>query len=248
MNETPKYQSSAEKDTTGFLMVAHQMQSPLSAAKWTLSMLINGDAGNLTLEQKELAEKAYESVDRSIRLLRDVLSANRLEAGKEVLALESVPMLEIINDSVNELSEVAREKGVKLQVVPFESWSPFVEVDKEKMRDAFENLIDNAIKYTPKGGIVKVVIKEDGDDALITVEDNGIGIDEEDEDKIFGRFYRGVRAKQAKTTGTGLGLYISKSIIEKHGGKIWFEDKKRDLHMEESGVKFSFTIPLQRGV
>lgn len=228
----------------GFLTVVHQIQSPLSAIKWTLSMLLNGDAGNLTVAQRDLAQKAFDSNTRAVKLIRSVLSANRLDSGREVLNITTIPILDIMNSSVSELMEVAREKGVNLHVQDFSGESPLVRVDPDKMRDAFENLLDNAIKYTQKGGMVKVGMKNEGSDALITIEDNGIGITEADEKKVFEKYYRGENTKKVSSTGTGLGLYISKQVIEKHGGKIWFEDKWRDLHMNESGVKFSFTIPL----
>jgi signal transduction histidine kinase len=228
----------------GFLMVIHQIQSPLSAVKWTLSMLLSGDMGELTKEQKAYVEKAFDSNARAIKLIRSVLSANRLDSGREIMTFDTVAILDVVNSSIYELKEVAREKGIKLSVREFEGISPLVKIDRDKMRDAFENLLDNAIKYTPKGGIILVGVKNEEHDVLITVEDNGMGISEEDESSIFLRYYRGKDKKVVGTTGTGLGLYISKNIIEKHGGKIWFEDKKRDLHLEESGVKFSFTIPL----
>ncbi len=236
--------STLHGDDSDFLVVAHQIQAPLSAVKWTISMLKNGDAGKLNKEQLELAEKAFNSNDRAIHLIKEVLSANKLQSGAVELSLASVSILDVIHNTITELSEVAKKKNVKINVNDVKTELPLVHVDREKIRNAFENLLDNAVKYTPNGGVVTVGVVQEEEDILIFVEDSGIGIPEHDEKKIFEKFYRGDNAKSVGIGGTGLGLFITKGIVEKHGGSIWFEDKKRDLHMEKCGARFSFTIPL----
>jgi len=229
-----------------FLVVAHQIQAPLSAVKWTLSMLVNGDEGALTEGQLTLAKKAFSSNDRAIHLIEEVLSANRLQYGGEILSFSWIPIFDIIQNTISELSNTAKEKDIKIIISDFKGESPLVEVDREKIRDAFENVLENAIKYTPQGGKVTISVVREESDVLISVEDTGIGITEDDEYKIFNKFFRGSNAKLNGTSGTGLGLFIARGVVEKHGGKMWFEDKKRDLHMDESGVRFSFTVPLNR--
>jgi len=233
-------------DDSDFLVVAHQIQAPLSAVKWTISMLKNGDAGKLSTSQQELADKAFKSNDRAIHLIQEVLSANRLQSGNVELSLAPVPLLDVVHNSITELSEIAKDKGVKIIIKDVKGELPIVEIDREKIRNAFENLLDNAIKYTPGGGSVTVGIIEEEEDIMIYVEDTGIGIPESDEEHIFSKFYRGDNAKSAGINGTGLGLFITRGVIEKHGGKIWFEDKRRDLHSDSDGVRFSFTIPLKK--
>jgi len=236
--------NSSKKDDADILVVAHQIQAPLSAVKWTLSMLINGDAGKLSSEQLELAQKAQKSNGRAIRFIEDLLSVNRLEFG-DSLDYALIPMIDIVHDTIHELSAVAEEKNVKIVINDFKSESPLIEIDKDKMRSAFENILDNAIKYTPQNGTVTITLVKEENDVLISVDDSGIGISEEDEQSLFKKFFRSQQAKDTGAAGTGLGLFIARTIIEKHGGKIWFEDKKRDLHQKHSGARFSFTIPFK---
>lgn len=231
-------------DDSDFLVVAHQIQAPLSAIKWTISMLKNGDAGKLNPEQLELAQKAFDSNDRAIHLIQEVLSASKLQSDKIELSLASVSILDVIHNSIKELSDVAKEKNIRIVIKDVKEELPLVHIDREKIRNAFENLLDNAIKYTNNGGEVIVGVVREEDDVMVYVEDTGIGIPEGDEKKIFAKFYRGDNARSSGIGGTGLGLFITRGIIEKHGGKIWFEDKKRDLHMGTTGARFSFTLPL----
>jgi len=233
-----------KKDNADLLVVAHQIQAPLSAVKWTLSMLINGDAGKLSPEQFELAQKAQKSNGRAIRFIEDILSVNRLEYG-ENLDYSLVPIIDIVHDTIHELSSIAEEKKVKIVINDFKSESPLIEIDKDKMRSAFENIFDNAIKYTPVNGTVTVSLVKEENDVLISVDDSGIGISEDDEQSLFKKFFRSEHAKDTGAAGTGLGLFIARTIIEKHGGKIWFEDKKRDLHLKQPGARFSFTVPFK---
>ncbi len=230
-----------------FLIVAHQIQSPLSAVKWTLSMLANGDVGELTPDQKSLVEKAFASNDRAIHLIEEVLSANRLESDRVELSLSSVPILDVVHNSLLELSPVAKDKHIKIDMTGIRGENPLVLIDREKIRNAFENILDNAIKYTMPGGVVTIRVTKEESDVLVSVEDTGIGISETDEKFLFNKFYRGETARKAGISGTGLGLFIARGIIEKHGGKMWFEDKRRDLHVDTAGVRFSFTIPLKDG-
>ncbi len=233
------------KDESDLLVVAHQIQAPLAAVKWTLSMLENGDVGKLTKDQLELVDKAQKSNARAIRFIEDLLSVTKLEYGGENLDYSLVPIIDVIHDTIHELSPVAKEKGVKIIVNDFKSESPLIEIDKEKIRSAFENILDNAIKYSGQDGSVVINLVKESTDVLISVDDSGIGISEEDESDLFKKFFRSRQARETGAAGTGLGLFIAKRIIEKHGGKIWFEDKKRDLHLKQSGARFSFTIPFK---
>ena len=119
---------------------------------------------------------------------------------------------------------------------------PQVIADSKKLRNVVQNLIDNAVKYTSRGGTVTISLKPEDDNMLaITIKDTGIGIPKEQQDQIFQKFFRGTNARKIKTEGSGLGMYIAKEIIQMHRGKIWFES------VENKGSTFTFTLPTVQG-
>lgn len=219
-------------------MATHQIRTPLAGIKWTISMLLSGDAGPITAEQKEWLTTSYESNERVLKLIDEMLESIRIDEDKLVLEKISTNIVELFRTTIEHLASYSKSKNISIDLSVEPDNQPIViAVDTDKIQIAFQNLLENAIRYTPKSGKVSVrIVKEEGD-IKVSVEDSGIGITEADKKNIFARFFRAQNAFQVEEKGSGLGLFISKGIIEKHGGKIWFESE------EGKGTKFYFIIP-----
>jgi signal transduction histidine kinase len=219
-------------------VVAHQLRTPLSAIKWTLKMLLDGDVGKLPTEQYSLLSKGYESNERMIGLINDLLSVDRLESGKFKYTFIPVQFEELIRAMVSDLLPVATQRNVRVDLNVPPKPLPKIKVDPDKIHDVLQNLIDNAIKYSKENSVVTVNIVAEGALFHFSVTDQGIGIPEDQKDKIFARFFRATNAVQTQTNGSGLGLFIAQAIVKRHGGNIWFESK------EGEGTTFHVTLPL----
>ena len=232
-----------ERIKTEFVSLsAHQLRTPLSAIKWTLKMLLDGDLGKITKEQKEYIEKTYQSNERMIRLINDLLNVARIEEGRFLYNVKGRNIIEIAEQVIVSSKEVAQRKGLRFKFQKPSKKIPDLELDSEKISIAFQNLIDNAINYTNPGGFIEVSIEylEDKREILVSVKDTGIGIPRGQQKRVFTRFFRAANAMKTETEGTGLGLFIAKNIIEAHGGKIWFKSK------ENEGTTFYFALPVLR--
>lgn len=222
-------------------VVAHQLRTPLSGIKWTLNLLLNGDLGVLTTEQKTFLFKAYESNDRMISLVNDMLGADRIESGKMRYSFQPIQLLDVIDNVLYELLPQANARSLTISFGDRPSDLPKVDADPERIRAVFQNLIENAVKYSRNGGTILIgARKEPHGMLLVSIKDDGIGIPKEQQKNIFNRFFRASNAVKAETDGSGLGLYIVKNIIERHGGKIWFQSAEGD------GVTFYFTLPVSK--
>lgn len=229
-----------DKEKSEFVStVAHQLRSPLSAIKWTIDSLLRGETtGTLSVEQKALLMKAYESNERIINLIRDMLGIDRIESGMYGFSYVEINMIDLLNNILAEFKSNADKKKIQVSIKTAENL-PKISVDPQKMRAVLQNLIENSLKYTQEGGMIKVELQADKEDhMLITFEDNGVGIPKEQQKDIFKRFFRAENAKALDPEGSGLGLFIVKTIIERHGGTMRFESE------EGKGTKFFFTLPL----
>lgn len=217
---------------------AHQLRTPLSAIKWILRMILDGDLGSLKEEQKEFLEKAYYSNERMINLINDLLNITRIEEGRFIFEFKEVNLLEVAEQVIESLRDEIERKKIKFEFQKLTK-IPQIKADIEKIKIAIENLIDNAITYTPEGGKVTVILRSN-QEIYFSVKDSGIGIPEDQKERIFTKFFRAKNALKMETEGSGLGLYITKNIIEAHGGKIGFESK------EGQGSTFYFTLPIKK--
>jgi len=229
-----------EKMKTEFVSVAaHQLRTPLSAVKWIVRMMIDGDLGPMPDNQKEFLERTYKSNERMIRLVNDLLNVSKIGEGRFLYNVKSENLGKITKMVISDLSEEAEKRGLQLEYRKPNSDIPNIKMDTEKLTLAIHNLVDNAINYTKTGGIgisIKFLKKENN--ILFTIKDTGIGIPQTQQKRIFSRFFRTTNALKTETEGTGLGLFIAKNIIESHGGKVWFESK------ENKGSTFFFTLPV----
>lgn len=227
-----------DKAKSEFISVAaHQLRTPLSAIKWTLSLIIDEDTKNLTPEQRGLIMKGYESNERIIRLVNELLTVTRIEAGKVQYALSRFHIDDLIDSVLLDFTGVARDRRIRLSFEKSQAALPYVNADAEKIRSVIQNLVENSMWYTRDGGEVVVSSGLEGNLIKVSVRDNGIGIPERQKSGIFNKFFRADNAMRTKTDGSGLGLFVAKSVVEAHGGTIGFTSREGD------GTTFYFTIP-----
>lgn len=219
-------------------VVAHQLRTPLSGIKWTLDMVLQGEFGDLNNDQKAFLMKTYESNERMVRLVEDMLGADRVDSGKLHYSYVATQILDLFDNVLFEMYPLASKKHIKLEFINRNENIPKVDIDQAKMRAVIQNLLDNAIKYSKENSVVQIGIVEKGDRVEVMIKDQGIGIPEDQKKNIFTRFFRASNAFKLETDGTGLGLFIVKGIIEKHGGTIRFESE------EGKGTAFYFTIKI----
>jgi len=199
--------------------VSHELRTPLTIFKNIVSNLLSGVAGRINEKQRESLEIANKEVGRLSRIINDFLDISRIEAGI-LLNRENVLVQSLINDVVELLTPLADEKKVSLST-SMSGAGLFINVDRDRMIQVIANLINNAIKFVPDvGGRIVVRAKELGDEVCIAVEDNGLGIEPDDIEKVFNRFVQVEKHVGPGSHGTGLGLAISKELVELHGGRI----------------------------
>ena len=228
-----------ENMKTEFVSIsAHQLRTPLSAIKWTLRMLLDGDLGSISEKQKEFLEKTYKSNERMITLINDLLNVTRIEEGRYIFKVFLFDIEEICQAIVDSFQERAKQKNLKLVFEKPEEKLPKIRLDNEKISLAIQNLVENAIRYTPANGEVTVSLRRANMSIELCIRDTGIGIPNDQLDRVFSKFFRGANVMRIDTEGTGLGLYIAKNIIEAHKGRIWFESK------EDEGSTFCFKLPI----
>ena len=219
-------------------LAAHQLRTPLSAIKWTIKMILDGDLGSITKEQGEFLEKTYNSNERMISLINDLLDVTRIEEGRYLFKPILTDFEPIVQFVANFYQEEIKRRGIKFQFEKPEKKLPPVRVDVEKIKLAIQNIIENAVKYTPPGGEIKVLLKYNKKEIEFQARDSGVGIPKDQQGRVFSKFFRASNVMRMDTEGSGLGLFITKNIIEAHGGKIWFESE------EGKGTTFYFSLPI----
>jgi PAS domain S-box-containing protein len=225
-----------DKAKTEFVSLAsHQLRTPLSTVGWYTEMLLSGDAGKINKKQKEFLDEVYKGNRRMVELVNSLLNVSRIELG--TFAVDPVPsdIKEIAETVFDEL--VPQIKLKKLKIVKKYAKLGKINLDPKLIRIVFQNLLTNAIKYTQEKGLVELSVEKKNGKIQVSVKDNGYGIPENAKQKIFTKLFRADNVKSKDSGGTGLGLYIIKSIVAQSGGEIWFESE------ENKGTTFFFTIP-----
>jgi len=230
-----------EKIKTEFVsLAAHQLRTPLSAIKWTIGMFLDGSLGKMTKEQNEFLADTYKLNEKMITLINDLLNVTRIEEGRYLYNPILVDIVGVIGASAVFSSKEAKKKKINFSFNNYIKGPMKILVDEEKMRIAIDNMFSNALLYTPPGGAVVASLKGTEKEIEFSVQDTGVGIPEDQQLRVFSKFFRGTNVVKMDTEGTGLGLFITKNIIESHSGKIWFESE------EGKGTKFYVTIPIKK--
>ncbi|MCH8863389.1 MAG: hypothetical protein IID51_12905, partial [Proteobacteria bacterium] len=220
-------------------LAAHQLRTPLSAMKWATQMLLDGDAGKLTEEQEELLQKSFQSTDRMIRLINDLLNVTRIEEGRYLYRPTLQQIGDIIKNMVQSYQDTAKQKKIRLELKMPQKEIPRIVVDMEKIQLVIQNLLENALHYTSPGGEVTVELHYDTKEVRVSFEDTGIGIPVEQQEVIFERFTQADPSPTRVYEGTGLGLSISKQLVMLMGGRIWVESEVN------RGSTFYFTLSFE---
>ena len=230
-----------DKAKTEFVSLAsHQLRTPLSTVNWYAEMLLAGDVGALNKKQKKYLDEVYRSNQRMVELVNALLNVSSLELGTFVIEPKSVDIRKLAKDVVDEQKPQINIKKIKFAFSCGKNVS-FMRADPKLMRMVVQNILSNSVKYTPEGGHVRLSLSlADEKNIQIKISDTGYGIPKKQHDKIFSKLFRADNVRNKDTDGTGLGLYIVKSIVEKSGGKIWFESP-----VENRGTIFYVILPIK---
>jgi signal transduction histidine kinase len=232
----------ANRAKTEFVsFVSHELKQPMTSMKGYSDLLFKGTAGELNEMQSAFLEVIRSNVARMDRLVQDLLDVSRIEAGRLRLEIQSVPVEEVVEEAVRGVREQIASKSQQLDVeIPGDV--PPVTADRTRLVQILANLLSNAHKYTPEGGSVGLrLARTDGPDGQFvccSVSDTGVGISEEDQERLFTKYFRASDPAVRNEPGTGLGLVITKSLVELQGGEIWLESELNE------GSTFFFTVPV----
>jgi signal transduction histidine kinase len=216
-------------------MASHQLRTPLTSIKGYVSMVIEGDGGKISKKQADLLGQAFNSSQRMVYLIADLLNVSRLRTGKFVIEPKETNLADVIEGEVAQLKESAKARGLEF-VYDKPADFPALMLDETKIRQVIMNFADNAIYYTPSGGHIKLLLQDKGDTIEFTVTDDGIGVPKAEQHHLFNKFYRAGNAKKARPDGTGLGLFMAKKVVVAQGGSIIFNTQ------EGKGSTFGFSF------
>jgi len=217
-------------------LVSHELRTPLTSIKGYVDLLLDGDVGEVTEEQTEFLEIVKNNADRLVMLVNDLLDVSRIEADRINLRLTSVELGGPIQEVATALRPLMEQKGQSLELELPEDL-PQVRADRDRVVQIMTNLLSNAHKYTLEGGAVTVRAGVDEDEVRVEVRDTGVGMSKDELDRLFGKFFRAQNPATENVSGTGLGLNIVRSLVEKQGGRIWVTSEPM------KGSTFSFTLP-----
>ncbi|MEO6729462.1 MAG: ATP-binding protein [Candidatus Dojkabacteria bacterium] len=226
-----------DKAKTEFVSLAsHQLRTPLSAINWYSEMLTDGDAGKLNKEQNEFVAEINKGSKRMVDLVNSLLNVSRIDVGTFAIDPKPTDIVEVAQSLVKEMQVTILQKELKVN----ENYEkiPLTPLDPNLIRIVIQNILSNAVKYTDPKKELNISISNDKENINIEITDQGFGIPKEQQGKIFEKLFRADNVRQKDVEGTGLGLYIVKSIVETSGGKIRFES------VENQGTTFFISIPL----
>ena len=223
---------------SGFIATAsHQLRTPITGVRWALASLLNGDAGPLNPDQQKLIAESAKSATQLVELLGELLLVSRMEEGHFGYGYKIQQLAPIVRKVIANAAIALRERTIALTFEEPPDPLPDVSVNAEAMAMAIQNVLDNAIRYSPKGKPIRVTLTLSRNYLVLSIHDRGIGIPKEDQKFIFVKFYRAKNAVRFQTEGSGLGLFIAKNIVEKHNGRIEFESS------EGEGSRFDVYLP-----
>jgi signal transduction histidine kinase len=221
-------------------LVSHELRTPLTSIHGYLELLLDGGAGELDPEQQRFLTVVERNSKRLMQLVGDLLFMAQVEAGKLALDLEEVDLKQVLSECLEAAKPVADDSQIELHADLVET--PSMLGDRSRLAQVLDNLISNALKFTPSSGRVSVRVSRTGGDAVVEVADTGVGIPKEEQERLFERFFRSSNATEQAIPGTGLGLTIAKAIVERHDGSIEIESA------EGKGTTVRVRLPLGAAV
>jgi len=226
-----------DRAKTEFVSLAsHQLRTPLSTINWYAEMLLDEEIGKINENQKKYLHSLYEASNRMVQLVNALLNVSRIELGTFAIDPEPIDFKEVADSVINE--QIRQIEGKKLKLSrEYDPNLPVVNADPKLLRIIFQNLLSNSVKYTPEQGKISIKIKKQDKNIMISIIDTGYGIPKNQQMRIFTKLFRADNVLEKDTDGSGLGLYVVKSIVEQAGGKIWFESE------ENKGTSFFVSIP-----
>jgi len=232
------HEKEVDRAKTEFVSLAsHQLRTPLSSINWYAEMLLAGDGGKLNKEQASFVDEIYKGNQRMVELVNSLLNVSRLELGTFAVKPEPTDIIKTAQDVLSELKPGIENK--KLDVCfEYDKKIPIISADPKLIRIVFQNILSNSVKYTPENGKIKLTLGKDEKNLYITSSDTGYGIPKNQQAKIFTKLFRADNVRERDTEGTGLGLYIVKSIVDHSEGTITFESE------ENKGTTFHISLPL----
>ncbi|MGB9763063.1 MAG: sensor histidine kinase [Minisyncoccia bacterium] len=221
-------------------VAAHQLRTPLAGLSWIFEMMLKKELGSLTKEQEQLLLQGQLAIQSSLKTVEDLLNAAQIEEGRFGFQFTRTDIIPLIEEALTKFEPSAKQRNIKLIFHrPDFKLDSFV-FDPIRIKLVLEILIDNAIKYNVQNGEVHVSLSMDNAKPFIniSIQDTGIGIEKKDLDRLFTKFFRSEKVIKEETSGTGLGLYLAKNIVERHGGRIWVKSEVG------RGSIFTFSLPL----
>jgi len=220
-------------------MASHQLRTPLTSIKGYVSMLMEGDVGKVTDDQKHMLNEAFISSERMVRLIGDFLNVSRLQTGKFIIDKHPTDLSVVVAHEIESLESNVIARGLKFAYKKPKKM-PLLELDENKIQQVIMNFADNAIYYSKDNSAIKVELKVDARSVEFTVKDTGIGVPEAEKAQLFSKFFRATNARKQRPDGTGVGLFLAKKVIDAHNGTIIFESK------EGKGSTFGFRLPIPK--
>ena len=220
-------------------MASHQLRTPLTSIKGYVSMLMDGDVGEVSEEQKHLLQEAFMSSERMVRLIGDFLNVSRLQTGKFVLDKHPVDLAKIVSEEVEGLQTNAQSRGLSFTFKKLKN-IPELNLDENKIHQVIMNFCDNAIYYSKENSNINVSLAVVNNQVEFSVKDTGIGVPADEQAQLFNKFFRATNARKQRPDGTGVGLFLAKKVIDAHDGKIVFESE------EGKGSTFGFRLPIKK--
>ncbi|MGQ9521744.1 MAG: GAF domain-containing protein [Anaerolineae bacterium] len=234
-NQAVEATKQAKTDIISF--ISHELKQPMTAIKGYTDLLLKGLVGDLTETQRSFLEVIRSNVNRMDTMVQELLDISRIEAGRLRLEIGQVALREAVEEAIRVIRQEIEAKRQTLEVDIAEPLPP-VRADRNRVIQILINLLSNAYKYTPEGGHIRVTVQPNGGFVVCSVSDTGIGIAPEEQERLFTKFFRSQHPAVRNVPGTGLGLVITKNLVELHGGRIWVESEPG------KGSTFAFTLPV----
>ncbi len=217
-------------------MASHQLRTPLTSIKGYIDMVLDGDAGKINQTQRQYLTEAFRSSERMVNLISDFLNVSRLQTGKFSIDKTEVDLVDLVESEVATLETAANLRGIDL-VFYKPKKAILIKIDETKFQQVVMNFVDNALYYTPEGGRVEVILEDRVNEVVCLVKDTGMGVPKKEQENLFKKFFRATNARRQRPDGTGVGLYLAKTVVAGHGGEIIFESE------EGKGSTFGFRLP-----